>query len=97
MKGLGGEKKHLQHNIVELFTDIPTIPDNKAFMVNRHKHTHTHTYKRSKWFSRLQFVVDVFFVFNLFDTDKLRSEKLLEERLNSNEYIYFRLTTMEEI
>ena len=43
MKGLGGEKKHLQHNIVELFIDIPTIPDNEAFTVNRHKHTHTHT------------------------------------------------------
>ena len=46
MKGLGGEKKHLQHNIVELFIDIPTIPDNKAFTVNRHKHTHTHIHTR---------------------------------------------------
>ena len=27
MKGLGREKKRLQHNIVDLFPDIPTVPD----------------------------------------------------------------------
>ena len=42
-------------------------------------------------------MVDVFFVFNLFNTDKLRFDVLLEERLNSNEYIYFPLTPMKKI
>ena len=27
MKGLGRGKKRLQHNIVDLFPDIPTVPD----------------------------------------------------------------------
>ena len=30
MKGLGGETKRLQHNIVDLFPDLPTVPDRQS-------------------------------------------------------------------
>ena len=44
MKGLGGEKKRIEHNILDLFPDIPTIQKNETFTVNRRKHAHTHTH-----------------------------------------------------
>ena len=41
IKGLGGGKKRLQHNIVDLFLDSPTDED-EAFTMNGHKYTHRH-------------------------------------------------------
>ena len=43
MQGLGRGKKHIQHNIVDLFPDIPTAP---VFTVNGRK---TNTHKSIKW------------------------------------------------
>ena len=43
MKGLDREKKHLQHNIVNLFPDIPTVPDRWSLHGEWTWNTHTHT------------------------------------------------------
>ena len=51
MKEIGIGKKRLQHNIVDLFSGIPTDPDRWSLHGERtyahthtHKHTHTHTH-----------------------------------------------------
>ena len=47
--------------------------------------------------SRLLSVVDLIFVFNLSNAEKLRSEIALEGKLNCNEYIHFLIIQIEEI
>ena len=48
MKGLGRGKKHLQHNIVDLFPDFPTVPDRWSlhgeWTWNTYTRTHTQKY-----------------------------------------------------
>ena len=43
MKGLGRGKKCLQHSIVDLFPDIPTVPDRWSLHGEWTWNTHTHT------------------------------------------------------
>ena len=48
MKGLGGEKKRLQHNIVDFFPDIPNVPDRWSLHGEwTHRHTYTHNTNKS--------------------------------------------------
>ena len=79
MEELGGEKKHLQYNITDLFPDISTVLD-RWNLNSKHTHTHTHTHTHKHGGNKYFILIFRVSVTLLSYTSKLLGETYLSKR-----------------